>query len=93
MSESSVAAEVEQAFDVHGCIAAEFSFYAAACFDGFTNVSDGLFVEFADACLRCDGALLADIFCNETSYAVDAGERDFHAFSGRDIDSGDSRHR
>ena len=78
---------------MHRCIAAQFSFDAAVFFDGFTQICDGLFVEFAHAQLRRDGALLADIFGGKASYAVDAGERDFDALGGRNIDSGDSRHR
>ena len=92
VSESSVASQIEQSFDVHRGIAAQLSFDAAVFFDGFAEIADGLFVEVAHARLRCDGAFGADIFGDEVSHAIDAGECDFHAFGGGDIDSGDSRH-
>src|SRR6185369_2667459 len=92
MTQSTVAADVHQAFDVHLNLLAQISFDAALLIDDCANAVYFLFRQLANAFIDTDPGLSQDFIRAGAPDAVNVCETDLSSFVSREVHPCDTCH-
>src|ERR1700753_2522681 len=92
VAQAPIAAQIHQALDVHGDVAAQIAFHQIVAVDDFANLDDLGLGQIADAAGRIDAQLADDLVGGVRPDSMDIAKADFDSLLGRDIDAGDACH-
>src|SRR6185503_15845759 len=90
VAQAPVAAQIHQALDVHGDVAAQIALDQEVMVDQFANLDDLGFRQVADPAAGIDPQPCDDLVGDVRADSVDVAQADFDALLGRDIDAGDT---
>ena len=93
VAQAAVRADLDQALDVQGHLAAQVALDLVAPVDDLAQPVDLLLGEVPDPGVRVDVGLGEDLLAGRQADPVDVGQGDLDPLLARDVDAGDACHR
>jgi hypothetical protein len=85
VAQASIAADIDQALDVHGHFPAKVPFYMVLPVDGLPQAGDFVFRQIPNPCIRVDVGFGQDLIGPAPSNAVNISQGDFYSLVPRQV--------
>src|SRR6185503_4538988 len=92
VTQSAIASDVHQAFDVHLDLLAQVAFDSALLVEDSANAIDFLFREFADALVTADAGFAQHFVCAGAANAINVCQTNFSSLISWQVDACDACH-
>ncbi len=93
MTQTTIAAEVDEAFNVHRNFATQITFYGVVAVDDFTHFDHFRLSELMDAFFKRKTCFYADFFGFHLANAMNISKRNIKALSRRNIYTSNTSHK
>jgi hypothetical protein len=92
VTQSPIASDVHQAFDIHLDLLAQVPFYSALLVKDRANAIDFFFRKFADALITADAGFAQHLVCAGAADAIDVCQTNFSSLISWQVDACDACH-
>ncbi len=92
MTQSAIASDVHQSFDVHLNLLAQVSFDSALLVEDRANAIDFFFREFANALITADAGFAQHLVCAGAANSIDVCQTNFSSLISWQVDACDACH-